>query len=395
MKNIFITSIFLLSIFSSFSQSPEKISYQAIIRNSSNILVSNQSVGMKISILQGSTTGSSVYIETHTTFTNPNGLVSIEIGSGSVSSGSMSTINWENGPFFIKTETDPSGGISYSITGISQLLSVPFALHAKTVENDNVFDGDTTYWKLDGTKIFSRNSVGIGKTPSDEFHVYHPNQNGVATFESGDPGVAIALMDASTTGNYSKTTYLESNNKNFKINTNGFNRFLIDSSGKIGVGKQNLNFGFTVAGNTADKGTISTERFGSTHVSRFIARSGRGTILAPQAILSGEAIGLLSFDGFDGVAYSDAGASIWGYSTENFTPTTKGTKLSFFTTANTTTNRVNRLSIEENGRIGVKSSDVYLENIGSGVIIKSPNGNCWRVTVNNSGNLISTAITCP
>ena len=108
MKNIFITSIFLLSIFSSFSQSPEKISYQAIIRNSSNILVSNQSVGMKISILQGSTTGSSVYIETHTTFTNPNGLVSIEIGSGSVSSGSMSTINWENGPFFIKTETAAS-----------------------------------------------------------------------------------------------------------------------------------------------------------------------------------------------------------------------------------------------------------------------------------------------
>ena len=395
MKNIFITSIFLLSIFSSFSQSPEKISYQAIIRNSSNILVSNQSVGMKISILQGSTTGSSVYIETHTTFTNPNGLVSIEIGSGSVSSGSMSTINWENGPFFIKTETDPSGGISYSITGISQLLSVPFALHAKTVENDNVFDGDTTYWKLDGTKIFSRNSVGIGKTPTDEFHVYHPNQNGVATFESGDPGVGIALMDASTTGNYSKTTYLESNNKNFKINTNGFNRFLVDSSGNIGVGKQNLNFGFTVAGNTADKGTISTERFGSTHVSRFIARSGRGTILAPQAILSGEAIGLLSFDGFDGVSYSDGGASIWGFSTENFTPTTKGTKLSFFTTANTTTNRVNRLSIEENGRIGVKSSDVYLENIGSGVIIKSPNGNCWRVTVNNSGNLISTAIPCP
>ena len=395
MKNIFITSIFLLSIFSSFSQSPEKISYQAIIRNSSNILVSNQSVGMKISILQGSTTGSSVYIETHTTFTNPNGLVSIEIGSGSVSFGSMSTINWENGPFFIKTETDPSGGISYSITGISQLLSVPFALHAKTVENDNVFDGDTTYWKLDGTKIFSRNSVGIGKTPTDEFHVYHPNQNGVATFESGDPGVGIALMDASTTGNYSKTTYLESNNKNFYINTNGFNRFLVDSSGNIGVGKQNLNFGFTVAGNTADKGTISTERFGSTHVSRFIARSGRGTILAPQAILSGEAIGLLSFDGFDGVSYSDGGASIWGFSTENFTPTTKGTKLSFFTTANTTTNRVNRLSIEENGRIGVKSSDVYLENIGSGVIIKSPNGNCWRVTVNNSGNLISTAITCP
>lgn len=395
MKKIFTTCLFLIFINYGFSQSPEKISYQAIIRNSSNVLVSNQSVGMRISILQGSTSGSSVYTETHTPTTNLNGLVSIEIGGGTVVSGLMSSINWENGPYYIKTETDPTGGISYSITGISQLLSVPFALHAKTVENDKVFDGDTTYWKLDGSKIFSRNLVGIGKSPSDELHVYHPTQNGVATFESGDPGVGIALMDASTTGNYSKTTYLESNNKNFYINTNGFNRFLVDSSGNIGVGKQNLNFGFTVAGNTADKGTISTERFGSSHVSRFIARSGRGTILAPQAILSGDAIGLLSFDGFDGVSYSDAGASIWGFSTENFTPTTKGTKLSFFTTANTTTNRVNRLSIEENGRIGVKSSDVYLENIGSGVIIKSPNGNCWRVTVSNTGSLISTAITCP
>ena len=136
MKKIFTTYLFLIFINYGFSQSPEKISYQAIIRNSSNVLVSNQSVGMRISILQGSTSGSSVYTETHTPTTNLNGLVSIEIGGGTVVSGLMSSVNWENGPYYIKTETDPTGGISYSITGISQLLSVPFALHAKTVEND-------------------------------------------------------------------------------------------------------------------------------------------------------------------------------------------------------------------------------------------------------------------
>ena len=76
--------------------------------------------------------GSAVYEETHTTTSNANGLVTLEIGGGTVVSGTMATINWANGPYFIKTETDPSGGTNYTITGISQLLSTPYALYAKT-----------------------------------------------------------------------------------------------------------------------------------------------------------------------------------------------------------------------------------------------------------------------
>lgn len=118
-----------------FAQSPDKMSYQAVIRNSTNQLVSNQTVGMRISILQGSSSGSSIYTETHTTTTNANGLASIEIGNGTVINGVFGNIDWSNGPYFIKTETDPSGGVNYSISGTSQLLSVPYALHAKTAEN--------------------------------------------------------------------------------------------------------------------------------------------------------------------------------------------------------------------------------------------------------------------
>ena len=114
------------------SQSPEKMSYQAVIRNSSDALVTNQSVGVQISILQGSTSGTEVYVETQTPTANANGLVSIEIGAGTVVSGDFSAIDWANDSYFIKTETDPTGGTSYSITGTSQLLSVPYALHAKT-----------------------------------------------------------------------------------------------------------------------------------------------------------------------------------------------------------------------------------------------------------------------
>ena len=115
-----------------FAQSPEKLSYQAVIRNASNALISNQTVGMRISILQGSATGTVVYAETQTPATNINGLVSLEIGSGTQVSGSFVAINWAGGPYFIKTETDPAGGTAYSITATSQLLSVPFALYAKT-----------------------------------------------------------------------------------------------------------------------------------------------------------------------------------------------------------------------------------------------------------------------
>ncbi|WP_297868980.1 hypothetical protein [uncultured Flavobacterium sp.] len=129
-KLIVATSLFIGSL--AFAQAPEKMSYQAVVRNTTNNLVTNQPVGMQISILQGSATGTAVYVETQTPTTNANGLVSLEIGGGTIVSGNMATINWANGPYFIKTETDPTGGSSYTITGTSQLLSAPYALYAKT-----------------------------------------------------------------------------------------------------------------------------------------------------------------------------------------------------------------------------------------------------------------------
>ena len=125
---------------SAIAQSPEKMSYQAVIRNSSDQLVANQPVGMQISIIQGSATGSVVYAETQTPTSNANGLISIEIGGGTVVSGTFSSIDWTNGPYFIKTETDPTGGTGYTITGTTQLLSVPYALYAKNAGNG--FSGD-------------------------------------------------------------------------------------------------------------------------------------------------------------------------------------------------------------------------------------------------------------
>ena len=128
MKKIYslVASLLLTTIV--FAQAPQKMSYQAVIRSSSNALVTSSPVGMKVSILQGSAAGSPVFVETHTPTTNANGLASFEIGGGAAVTGTMAGIDWSAGPYFIKTETDPTGGTSYTITGTSQLMSVPYAL---------------------------------------------------------------------------------------------------------------------------------------------------------------------------------------------------------------------------------------------------------------------------
>jgi len=138
MKKIITICAALLMTVSVFAQSPEKMSYQAVVRDGSNNLVSSTAVGMQISILQGSASGTAVYVETQTPTSNANGLVSLEIGSGTVMSGTFATIDWTNGPYFIKTETDPTGGTNYTISGTSQLLSVPYALLSNNSLNDNI-----------------------------------------------------------------------------------------------------------------------------------------------------------------------------------------------------------------------------------------------------------------
>ena len=116
------------------AQSPGKMSYQAVIRNGSDELVTNQAIGMQISILQSSASGTVVYVETQTPTTNASGLVSLEIGTG-FTTYDFSSIDWSAGPYFIKTETDPTGGASYTIKGTSQLLSVPYALYAANAKS--------------------------------------------------------------------------------------------------------------------------------------------------------------------------------------------------------------------------------------------------------------------
>lgn len=140
MKKIFTLIVMVFCAFTLIAQAPEKFTYQAIVRNASNALVVNTPVGVRVIILQGGVNGTLAYMETHTAVTNANGLLTLEIGGGSVQQGTFASINWANGPYFLKTETDPNGGNNYSVISTQQLLSVPYALYAR--EAGNGFSGD-------------------------------------------------------------------------------------------------------------------------------------------------------------------------------------------------------------------------------------------------------------
>lgn len=119
---------------------PDGMSWQAVVRNAQNELVTNQRIGIRVSIRQGSASGGVVYQETHSVQTNANGLASLVIGQGYAESGSYAAIDWSAGPFFVQTETDVNGGSDYTISSTTQMMTVPFAYYAERA--GNAFSGD-------------------------------------------------------------------------------------------------------------------------------------------------------------------------------------------------------------------------------------------------------------
>ncbi len=203
MKKLITTLTLLIVLLSIVAQVPEKINYQAVIRNSKNEIISNQAIGMKISIYYYLKTLEVIaYSETQIPSTNENGLITIEIGGGKVVSGVFSDIDWGSKSYYLKTEIDPNGRTNYTITSDTQILSVPYALHAQNVTNipDNlvstikIADGAVTgpklnqsgatkdqVWKWNGSEwapasdntagwtlgisgIYTGNRIGIGNT---------------------------------------------------------------------------------------------------------------------------------------------------------------------------------------------------------------------------------------
>ena len=116
------------------AQTPEKLPYQAVIRDASGNLLADQSIAVRFSIRQSTVNGAVLYEETMAITTTNIGVLNTEIGTGIATTGSMADIDWSKGPYFLEIAYDLSGGNNYVLIGTTQLISVPFSLHSKTTE---------------------------------------------------------------------------------------------------------------------------------------------------------------------------------------------------------------------------------------------------------------------
>lgn len=132
MKQIVLT--FFAIIFATimgYAQAPEMLNYQGAARDSDGDVLAMQAIGVQIKVRSGSGSGTVVYQETHSVTTNQFGLFDLQIGGGTVQSGTFSTIDWAGDAYFVEVLMDATGGTSYASMGAQQLLSVPYALYAK------------------------------------------------------------------------------------------------------------------------------------------------------------------------------------------------------------------------------------------------------------------------
>jgi hypothetical protein len=185
---IFLTLSICLLTYPLFPQTTQGFNYQAVVRNASGTILANQNVGFRFSILQGSTTGTVVYSETHDLNTDGQGVVSLVIGNGSVVSGNFTTVDWSNGPYYLKVEIDPIGGTSYTLTDTKRIQPVAYALYSEI--SDSITPG-----KLE---------IKGDASQSDEEALFEVKRNdGQTVFAVYPDGVRIYVMDETGKGSKS------------------------------------------------------------------------------------------------------------------------------------------------------------------------------------------------
>ena len=192
-----------------FAQVPQKMSYQAVVRNSSNALIISTPIGIKISVIQGSVNGAITYSETQFQNTNINGLVSLEIGTGTPVIGTFSNINWANGPYFIKSEIDPNGSTNYTVQGTTELISVPYALYSGNAQVSGfshyigeTFNGGIIYYLYKGSDGLEH---GLIVSTTESIAKWQTTGVLVNADRSWDGAYNTALISGSTAVNYIAT----------------------------------------------------------------------------------------------------------------------------------------------------------------------------------------------
>ena len=291
-------------------------------------------MGIKISILQNSPTGLVVFSETYHLITNTLGLINLSVGTGVPLFGSIDAINWGVGTYYMRIDVDKDGGSNFEFLGTSQLLSVPYALYAETAGNGG--SQSELYWNRNGNKLYYNNgNVGVGTD--------NPlNKLSIVSEEEEWPGRNLFTIRNTSTGPKS-LAYL-------KIYT---------GSEEIGTALGHISKTYT-----ANASPVDIADYG------ILASSGKGIIISATG--SDLSPGVIKF--FNGQ-----------------TPDTKF---------------IETMRITQNGNVGIGTTspaakleiadgDVYIKDINKGIIMTSPDGQCWRGTINNSGVLEFALVTCP
>jgi hypothetical protein len=322
------------------AQAPQALNYQAVARTADGVIIPTQNISIRFSVLEGSVTGTTLYSETHQTVTNSYGLFTLAIGRGTPVTNTFASVNWASGTDkFLKVEIAPAGGTNYQLQGTTQLLSVPYALYS---EKTRLLAGNNTINISNGNTITGNYQAGTG---------------------------------INITGN--------------TISSTAANQWLTHANGIY----------YPATGSLGNVGIRTTPQPGIAFISN-------GDI---PGVFEGNA-GLFTSNSVwhtainiknNNVQYSlvTAGPSNTELLPSNFGIFNHNTSRWPFTITGVN----NNISIGDpspfptpaKSSLHVKRGDTYIEEIGSGIILKSPNGQCWRVTIDNAGNLVRTSITCP
>lgn len=204
MNHIYLRTVKLATLFMVFAafmsqsvlaQSPASFKYQTVVRDAMGQIIANQAVKFRIQMLEGNIVGVPRYIETHAATTNDFGLVSLNIGEGTVFAGTWGAIDWAGKEQFMKVDLDVTGGSTYITMGTSQLLSVPYAMHANTAnEADNAKTADAVTGPINELDPVYNASLAAAITSGDT-----ANWNSKLATEA-DPVFGASVAGAITAG---------------------------------------------------------------------------------------------------------------------------------------------------------------------------------------------------